>query len=664
MRHPATTPVQTDHALPSRRRLELALALGLALVTFLVYCPVLDFDFVNFDDHDYVLKNEQVRAGLTPAGVWWALTTFATANWHPLTWWSLQLDATLYGGTQAWGFHLTNLLLHLVNTVLLLHVLTRLTGAVWRSSCVAALFALHPLHVESVAWVAERKDVLSTCFWLLTLWGYAVYVERPTPARYALVCLPYALGLLAKPMLVTLPCVLLLLDYWPLGRLRRGPTAPARWRLLAEKLPLFALAAGSSLVTLRAQSLGEAVAPLANTPLDLRLLNALLAYVGYLEKMVWPVDLAVYYPHPGAALPRGQAMAAGLFLLALTALVLWLAARRPYLLVGWFWYLGTLVPVIGLVQVGSQAMADRYTYVPLIGIFLALVWAGGDLALALPGRAARVGAALAVGLLLLGCVVRTWEQLGTWHDQRTLWEHAVRVTRPDYFTHDVLGMIYYQAGEWQKAHEQFRRAVELNPTSAQARNSLGMAKLALGDAAGAATHLAEAVRLRPERADAHHNLALAYVLGEQPDLARAATHARQAVALKPELAAAHALLGYLLQAQGQEAEAASHYAEALRLDPGWLARSDEQAWRLATSPAPPPFAVRLALLYAQQVCQATEQRRVEFLETRAAAEAAAGRFEQAAQTLRQGLALIAGEADPARYRALQERLERYARGQR
>ncbi len=401
-------------------RLTLGLGIALAVVTLLVYCRCFDFGFIQFDDPEYVFENRHVLAGLTADSVRWAFTTFNCANWHPLTWLSLEFDALLYGGPQAGGFHATNVVLHIANVVVLFLILGRMTGMVWRSAMVAALFALHPLHVESVAWVSERKDVLSTLFWMLTMAAYLVYVDRPSIARYLLVALALALGLMAKPMLITLPFVLLLLDYWPLGRWQHGPKPAlpspdsskdqpqplSLGRLLLEKIPLFVMVLGSCIVTFLAQHQGQAVGSFEKFPLLVRLWNALLTYVTYLGEMFLPRNLAVYYPHPGLQISALRGVAAGLLLLAISWLVLWPGRRFPYLAVGWFWYLGTLVPVVGLVQVGSQAMADRYTYVPLIGCFLMLTWGGGDLALAKGWF--PFAPVVSCAVLLCACCALTW----------------------------------------------------------------------------------------------------------------------------------------------------------------------------------------------------------------------------------------------------------------
>jgi Tfp pilus assembly protein PilF len=592
-------------------------ALGAALVvlTLLVYSPSFRYPFVNIDDPQYVVQNPHVQTGLTAENVRWAFTALDCGNWHPLTWLSLQLDSTLYGGAKAGGFHLTNVLLHAASALLLFLVLARMTAAIWRSGVVAALFALHPLHVESVAWVAERKDVLSALFWMLTLAAYWHYVRRPGAGRYLLIVLALGLGLLAKPMLVTLPFVLLLLDWWPLKRVGRGPWAVDRQEgpsslptahcplptLFLEKLPLFALALASCAVTLVAQFHGQAVAPLDVVPPAARLGNALLAYASYLGKMLWPTHLAVYYLHPGAAVPIAGALAAGALLLVITVLALAWGRRRPYLTVGWLWYLGTLVPVIGLVQVGGQALADRYTYIPLIGIFLALTWGAADLAAAwhLPQSASAAGAAL----VLSACGVLTWLQVGHWRSSLHLWEHAVAVTEGNGLAHLNLGACYYEQGRlsdarreleravalgpgradpharlatvladlgrWQQAADEYRRAIDLDPKAAWPHVNLGGAFLELGRPEEALAEFRKAGDLDPAYAPSPGQLGAA--LAELGRAKEAIAEYRRAIDLDPADAAPHSNLGMLLQTQGRLDEAMAEYRRAVEL-------GDQEAW--------------------------------------------------------------------------------------
>jgi tetratricopeptide (TPR) repeat protein len=463
--------------------------------------------------------------------------------------------------------------LHVANTLLLFGVLGRMTGALWRSATVAALFALHPLHVESVAWVAERKDVLSTLFWMLTLAAYQAYVQRPGVGRYLLVVLALALGLLAKPMLVTLPCVLLLLDYWPLGRwgagLRPAPetaasAVPRRW-LVLEKAPLFALALASCAVTYFAQ--GLAVVPFERYPLDVRVGNALLAYVGYLGKAFWPTHLAVYYPHPGSNLSAAAALGAGLLLAGITLLVLGPGRRWPYLAVGWLWYLGALVPVIGLVQVGDQALADRYTYVPLLGIFLLLTWGASDLARAC--RLPRPILVVAAAAALAACATLTRDQVGYWKTSLHLWVHAAQVAGQNVTTHINLGVYYYQQGLIFDAGSEFREALALAPQHAVAHANLGNVLAAQGRPEQAADEYRQAIALDPRFVPARFNLGnVLAALGRHEE---ALGEFHQAIALDPENAAARNHLGILLLQHSLADEALVECRRAVALDPRFAA---------------------------------------------------------------------------------------------
>ena len=429
--------------------------------------------FISLDDPTYVLLSTEVTCGLNPGNIAWAFTERVAANWHPLTMLSLQLDATIMDPGEALTFHRTNLVLHLLNVWLLAEVLRRMTGSVWRSAAVAALFAIHPLHVESVAWISERKDVLSTLFGLLGLLAYVRYARQPSWSRLALVLLAQAASLMSKPMLVTFPFLLLLLDYWPLRRWPGQPGRPAPAgdafaptaprRLLLEKVPLLLVSAGFCVLVFLVQSRSGAVASLAGVPLGLRLANAVDATVCYLGQMFYPLHLAVSYPYPHGGLPWWQVLLAGLLLAAITAVVCWQARSRPYLPVGWFWYLGTLVPVIGIVQVGFHARADRYTYVPLIGVFVMLAWGLPDL---FPKRlgllAALTAAALVVCLLLTRAQVRHWEK------DLSLWEHTLAVTPKNSYARVAYGSALLIEGEVEEARLQLLEAIHLNPRRADA----------------------------------------------------------------------------------------------------------------------------------------------------------------------------------------------------
>jgi hypothetical protein len=499
----------------------LLIGMALVLVTLLAYGQVKDHRFITWDDDYYVTENPMVKAGLCREGVAWAFTATHAANWHPLTWLSLMLDCQIYG-LQPRGFHLTNLFFHLVNTVLWFLFFARVTGNLWPSALVAALFALHPLHVESVAWVAERKDVLSTFWWVATLGAYAWYVQRPGLARYLPIPIFLALGLMAKPMLVTLPLVLLLLDYWPLGRFPLGPppagpgTGASRlpplsrarvyWRLIGEKIPLLALSALSAIVTVMAQRWDGAVWSLTRLSLSERLANALVAYLKYLGKMFWPFPMVFFYPF--SPVPGWQAAGAGLLLLGVSAVVLWRARPYPYLPVGWLWFLGTLVPVIGLVQVGGQALADRYTYVPFIGLFIIIAWGARDLTAR--WRHPQICLSVAAGVVLLACFLATWVQVGYWRDSESLFHHALKVDENNYMAYNNLGMALSNQGRFPEAISRFSRCIRLKPSYAHAYNNLGVAYARQGKWPQAIEFYQQAIQVNPRVPVFFNNLALVY----------------------------------------------------------------------------------------------------------------------------------------------------------
>jgi tetratricopeptide (TPR) repeat protein len=532
----------------------------LAAAVALAYWAVLGNGFVYYDDPVYVTENRWVLAGLTWDSLWQAWTTEHGGNWHPLTGMSHMLDCQLFGRAPS-GHHATSLLLHVANTILVWLLLGRMTGSTWRSALVAALFGLHPLHVESVAWVSERKDVLSTLFWLLATLAYAGYVRAPGRARLALVAVALAVGLAAKQMLVTLPLTLLLLDYWPLGRLTTGR---ALWPLIREKIPLLLIAAAACVVTLVVQSRVGAVKPLAMVPFGARVENAIVAYVAYLWKMVWPRWLAVLYPHPLSGLPLWEVAASGLLLVLVTAVAIRERVRRPYLLVGWLWYLGTLVPVIGLVQIGDLAMADRYTYVPLIGIFIAIAWA-----LPAPGGAplSRFLVPGAVGLALIACLLLTRRQVGFWRDSISLYEHALAVREDNPTMHGNLSAALQLAGRGDEAKAHALRCIELTGTCPDGHQNLAWVLLEEGRIEEAIAHFEEVRRLRPGWAGAEYGLGNA--LGRLGRDTEAAAHYAEAVRLSPDFQAAHFNLANKLGRLGRDAEAEQHYLEALRLEPDY-----------------------------------------------------------------------------------------------
>jgi len=539
----------------------------LVLVTLAVFLQVRTHEFVAFDDGKYVSDNRYVQAGLTRQSIGWAFTTGHASNWHPVTWLSHMLDCQLFGLNPG-AHHLTSLLLHMVNTVLLFLVLRHMTGVSWRSGFVAALFALHPLHVESVVWIAERKDVLSTLFWMFTVSAYVRYVEKPAIWRYLLTVLLFVLGLMAKPMLVTLPFVLLLLDYWPLGRLSDRVTcgngkARGYWRLVYEKTPLFMLATASCVVTLLVQRHGGAVAHAAALPLRFRFGNAVLAYATYIGKMFWPRRLAVLYPHLGDKIPVWQVAVAAAILIAVSSLV-WRSRRRyPYLLTGWLWYIGTLVPVIGIVQVGDQALADRYTYVPLVGLFVMVVWGIADLVERRRGR--QVGLAVSAAGVLCIMIACTWRQVNYWQNSITLYEHTLRVTSDNAVIHNNLGSVMFDQGDIQSAIHHFTEAVTIAPDNVRAHSNLGNALLEQGKTAEAVAHLSKALSVDPRDVGALYNMGNA--MAKQDKFDEAAVYYSEAIRIKPDYLDAHNNLGIVLARQGKTMQAIDHFSIILRSDP-------------------------------------------------------------------------------------------------
>jgi tetratricopeptide (TPR) repeat protein len=563
---------RSNRALSRWSTLRLSIAIALLVVTAFAFQRAADCQFVNFDDGEYVADNPHVLGGPSPANIWWALTATEASNWHPLTWISLQLDAAFFGNRPG-GYHATNVFLHLANTVLLFLVLERMTGALGRSAVVAALFGLHPLHVESVAWIVERKDVLSALFWILTMAAYLRFIENPGLRRYILMAVLFALGLMAKPMLVTLPGVLLLLDYWPLGlwgdgvkfdaagkeQGRRGSSSFVK--LLIQKLPLFALSLASAAITIYAQTRSHALKSMMEFPLASRIANAAYAYVFYIAKIFWPARLSVFYPYDRQRDLLWSGGAAGILVVVTVGAVV--LRRRRYLLVGWFWYLVTLFPVIGIVQVGLQAVADRYTYIPLIGLFIALVWGIADFfAVFRVPVWIQVGVAAAV---LAACGFATHAQMVTWRDSETLWTQALRADPDNEFAHRSLGSFYLREGKDQKAIGEYKTAVEMDPADAQAHFGLGFLAAKQGRFDEAIHEYREAIRLKPDVAEWHENLAVDLLrTGKSQE---AIEQLLDVVRLKPAEARAHYLLGQELGKLGRKEESQLHLEEAYRLTP-------------------------------------------------------------------------------------------------
>jgi protein O-mannosyl-transferase len=559
-------------------RIGIGLVALVVLVTLFVYSPVRQHGFVVLDDRDYVVDNRVVQAGLTWAGVRWAFTTTHASNWHPATWLTHMIDVELFGPGPA-GPHVVNVLLHLANTILLFAVLRLMTSAPRPSAFVAALFALHPLRVESVAWIAERKDVLSGLFFLLTLWAYAKYacscrgyeaesVLSPrrlhVSAWYLAALVLFALGLMSKPMLVTLPCVLLLLDIWPLRRTPAHAFIPSR-ALVLEKLPFFALSAASCVVTVIAQRQGGAVQSLETFTLTQRIANALVSYARYLEKTFWPAELAVFYPHSGAW-PVTALASAALLLIAVSVVALWWARKLPFAAVGWLWFCGMLVPTIGLVQVGGQSMADRYTYLPSIGLLIAFVWVTRELVRRRRLSRVVVGcAAAAAAVLLAGCALVTRRQLEHWRNDESLFRRTLAVTEKNFVAHHSLGFAYFHSGRTPEAIAELTRSLELRPDFADAHNMLGTVLLSTGSVDQGLAHFREAVSLRPGFGLARYNLGTA--LQQTGRATEAVVELKSAADARPHDCVTQLNLGNAHLALGQFEAAMNAYAQALAIDP-------------------------------------------------------------------------------------------------
>ena len=703
-------------------RREATICLGLAAVTLALFYPVSRHEFINLDDPDYVTQNPVVQAGLTWAGLGWAFGASHANNWHPLTWLSHMTDCQCFG-LKAGAHHGVSLGLHLASTVLLFLVLRRLTGAVWRSALVAALFGWHPLHVESVAWVAERKDVLSACFFMLTLLAYVRYVEgrrleaaggsespalratrqatgllassvgRARPLGYYLLSLLlFACGLMSKPMVVTLPLLLLLLDYWPLSRFElatRHSPLKTLLPLVLEKVPFFALALAAGVVTLLAQRASGAVESLDQLPLASRLANALAAYSAYLGQMFWPMNLSVFYPH--LPVPPWQVVSSTLLWACLTVLCLRQARPRPWLLVGWAWFCVMLLPVIGLVQVGWQARADRYTYLPLIGAFIMLAWGVAEF---FPrSRACRLCPILGAALVLGACLAVTRLQLKHWQNSVALFSHALKVTSGNWLAHNNLGTALAEQGKMDEAVEHFRAALQLNPAYDDALNNLGRFLAEQGKWDEAQTRLAALVRRNPRHAGAHRNLGhvllaegaaadgvaqyalarqlqpddpttpedLAAVLAQPAESQLAPPYLRQALELLPT-AEMRARVAGAWAGQGKLPSAVQGYRAALALQPQSPELLNNLAWLLATCPVANVRDGTEAVRLGERACELTRFKRPLMVGTLAAAYAEAGRFAEAVATARQAGALAAESGDGALAAKNQALLELYRAG--
>jgi protein O-mannosyl-transferase len=598
----------------------------LAAIIWLVFGQTLHHDFVNYDDADYVFKNAQVARGLTLEGIVWAFTHVHSANWHPLTWISHMLDCQFYGLNPGWH-HLTNVLLHTATAILLFLVLRQMTGTFWQSAFVAAVFAIHPLRVESVAWVAERKDVLSGLFFMLVLGAYVRYIRAPrAPFRYGLVVVVFALGLMCKPMLVTVPFVLLLLDYWPLDRLAtpqapRGEQMRILRRLILEKLPLFGLGLAACIITLFAQR--DSMAPVTRISLPLRLANAVVSYTDYLHQMFWPTDLAVLYPWDVARLGASNTVLSIVLLVGISAAIFFLRRHR-YLVTGWVWYLVMLGPVIGILQVGNQARADRYTYLPQIGLYLLLTWGAVELC---TGR--RYLYALLTGLsslILVAWIFCARSQVSYWRDSETLWSHALASTTDNIVAEGNLGKACYDNGKWREAMVCFQNSLRIAPDQAPIHSSLGVLYLEMDRVDESLDHLQKAVEIEPKFADAHYNLGNTYLR------------------------------------MGQAKEALSHYRRALEIEPDDTEALNNMAWILATWPDALIRDGAKAVELAERADSLTRGKSPIIGATLAAAYAEAGRFGEALKCGQRALQLANTQGNPARVDSIRAQIEVYQSG--
>jgi len=536
----------------------LTVCLLLIFAILITFQQVKNFDFVNLDDLGYVAANPKVQSGLTIDSIAWAFSFTDIAYWHPLTWLSHMLDCELYG-LNPMGHHWTSLQIHIANTLLLFFILQYMTKALWKSAFVAALFALHPINVESIAWISERKNVLSTFFWMLTMLAYVHYTKRQSLYRYLLTLLLLMFGLMAKPMLVTLPFVLLLLDYWPLERLQhRSP-----FNLILEKIPFFALSAVSAYISSLSVYRYEIVVSMELVPMKLRVANALVSYVKYIEKTIWPKNLAVFYPFPDT-LPVWQVFGACLFLAFISFLVLLNLRKKPYLCMGWLWFLGTLIPVIGLKQAGLwPAMADRWAYVPLVGIFIILAWGGSDLLKKWTNK--NVMPAILAIAVILALTVLSFHQATHWKNSITLFENAIKVTENNCMAHNNLGIALFGKGELDKAVFHYKKALNIKPDTSEAIKNLGVALTEKGNFKEAARYFSKALVINPENWDSHYKLG--GVLAKLGKFNEAIRHLEEVIRINPGYAPVYNEMGIIFAQKGKLEKSNIFFSKAIRLEP-------------------------------------------------------------------------------------------------
>jgi tetratricopeptide (TPR) repeat protein len=619
-------------------------------ITWAVFGQTLGHDFVNFDDRTYVYGNPDVISGITWNGIQWAFTHPHARNWHPLTTLSHMFDCQLFG-LRAGGHHFTNVLLHTISVLLLFFLLRDMTsspgrkGSIWRSLFVASVFAVHPLRVESVTWIAERKDVLSALFFMLTLGAYIRYARRPSAARYVTTSISFALGLMCKPMLVTVPFVLLLLDYWPLDRIQKSGAGVLK--LIAEKIPLLLLSFASCAATIWAQS-GETGA-LEQLPLAWRISNALVSYVVYIRQFFWPADLAGFYPYRANGL--WHVALAAILLLGITVFAFIYRRPRPFFLVGWFWFLGMLVPVIGIFQIGLQGHADRYTYLSQIGLCLGLTWTVAEMSIFRAHRRLLVAVSAIVVFALAACA---WHQTSHWKNSETLWKHTLAVTSDNDVAHNNLGLFYERQRNLDEAISQYETALQIQSSKSEARYNLskavthtniGNALASKGDLDAAVRHYTKAVELRPDYADAHFDLANAFLREGRPD--ESIAEFEKTLAIQPDDAEAHSSLGNALLQKGLLRLAMDHYEKAIAGSPPSVFALNNLAWILSTHPDAANRNGTRAMDLARRADQYSQGRNPSFTRTLGAAYAEAGRFEDAMRASQRAGKLAVAQGDSA-----------------
>ncbi|HEV2045786.1 MAG TPA: tetratricopeptide repeat protein [Chthoniobacterales bacterium] len=660
---------------------DIAICGVLVLLAWVVFGQTLAHDFVNYDDKTYVYGNSLVSNGLTLRGIVRAFADTQTGNWHPLTLISHMLDCQFFG-LKPGGHHFTNVLFHAMAVLLLFLWLRKATGKLWPSAFVAAMFAIHPLRVESVAWIAERKDVLSAVFFMLTLGAYVHYVRKPALGRYLTMSILFAAGLMSKPMLVTVPFVLLLLDYWPLGRSKRSEvsllrakaaTAAARGQkagskiqiwlgLLAEKIPLFVLSIGSCVVTFILQE--RSTGSIAQLPFSWRVQNAIVSYVTYLWQMFWPAKLAVFYPHPENHLALWQVVFAAAFLVAITLLVFALRRARPYLLVGWLWYLSMLLPVIGFVEVGLQGHADRYTYLPQIGLYIAITWLVADLSVSL--RFHRKILAAAAIIIVTALTARAWKQTSYWRNSETLWTHTLAVTQDNDVAHTNLGMFLADRGQLDEALAHLQTALQIRSGGVQPHYDLsfalihcdlGYALAKKGELDNAIAHLRKAIEFQPNYPDAHYNLGTA--LFQKGRIDEAIAEWQKTLSIRPNDSGAHTSLGNALVQKGSLRDAIDHYQTALDLAPNSILPLNNLAWVRATCPDTSLRDGAKAVELAQQADQLSDGKNPVFTRTLAAAYAENGRFNDAIETAQRAAQLATAQGEPALANQIEQDVDLY-----